>query len=222
MNMDECAEETGEECGNESVRFVRYRQLEFSLAGNLPTIGDEAPDFLVTQWVDKLRVQVSLVNLLLEKCPILLTTSHTVDSPNSVLQLLQLERMLTRFSGQVRAVHVSSDLPFTLNRCLASNNIQCLKAASDYLFRSFEAYGVLMDDPQILCRAAFVIDKTGIVRYAEVPNDFSTELDYERIATSLDALLSEGRSEECLLEESDSETGDSSANAVDGTVDMDA
>lgn len=202
----------------EPSRVVRYLQTDYALVGDVPSIGDIAPDFLVTQWVDKLRVRVRIGNLLLEQRPILLTTSHTVDAPGSVLQLLQLERMLSRFGHGVRAVHVSSDLPFTLNRCLSSHNILHLKAASDYQFRSFEAYGVLMEDPEVLCRSAFVIDKKGIVRYVEVPGDFSTELHYEQIAASLDVLLSEDRVQEGQLEESDGASSDACPNEGDGSV----
>jgi alkyl hydroperoxide reductase subunit AhpC len=71
-----------------------------------------------------------------------------------------------------------------------------------------------------LCRSAFVIDKKGIVRYVEVPGDFSTELDYEQIAASLDVLLSEDRVTEAPLEESDSTRSDACPDEGDGSVDV--
>jgi thioredoxin-dependent peroxiredoxin len=220
VSIEEHAEMNDEGSGTEPRRVVRYLQAEYVLVGSLPSVGDAAPDFLVTQWVDKLRVRVRVGNLLLEQRPILITTSHTVDAPGSVLQLLQLERMLSRFGHRVRAVHVSSDLPFTLNRCLSALNILHLKAASDYQFKSFEAYGVLMEDPEVLCRSAFVIDKKGIVRYVEVPADFSTELDYEQIAASLDVLLSEDRVNEAQVQESVGTSSDACPNEGDGLVEM--
>lgn len=235
MSIEESVELNDEDSGTEPNRFVKYLHSEYALVGDVPSVGDVAPDFLVTQWVDKLRVRVGIGNLLLEQRPILLTTSHTVDAPGSVLQVLQLERMLSRFGHQVRAVHVSSDLPFTLNRCLDVHNILHLKAASDYQFKSFEAYGVLMEDPEVLCRSAFVIDKQGIVRYVEVPGDFSTELDYEQIAALLDGLLIEDHAQEdpldgsdgtssdaCPLEESDSASSDACMNEDEGSVGVDA
>lgn len=218
MSIEGPAEMNDEGSGTEPSRVVKHLQTEYALVGDAPSVGDAAPDFLVTQWVDKLRVRVRVGNLLLEQRPILLTTSHTVDAPGSVLQILQLERMLSRFGHRVRAVHVSSDLPFTLNRCWSVHNIVHLKAASDYQFKSFEAYGVLMEDPEVLCRSAFVIDKKGIVRYVEVPGDFSTELDYEQIAASLDVLVSEDRVQEGLLEESDGTSSDACPNEGDGSV----
>ena len=231
MSIEESVEINDEESCAEPNRVVTYLQNDYALVGDAPAIGDVAPDFLVTQWVDRLRVRVGIGNLLLEQRPILLTTSHTVDAPGSVLQILQLERMLSRFGHRVRAVHVSSDLPFALNRCLEVHSILHLKAASDYQFKSFEAYGVLMEDPEVLCRSAFVIDKQGIIRYVEVPGDFSTELDYDQIAASLDALLSEDRVQEgpgdesdgtssdaCLLEESDMPSSDTCTNEDEGSV----
>ncbi len=166
-------------------RFVRFAGLEYPLEGRPPELQTDAPDFLVSQWNDYCNIEVDLQNLLNDGRPVLLTTSHTVDSPGSALQLLNLEFMLNKFDHKVLAFHVSSDLPFTQNRFFREHNIKNIIAGSDYRHGSFADYGVMLRDERVLCRSAFIINPEGIVQYTEILGQFSDELDYLTIEQQL-------------------------------------
>ena len=174
-----------------SNREVSFEGIAYTRCGEPLTAGMYAPDFSVLQWQNRLRVRVHLGHVLADGRPFLLSTSHTVDAPGSQIQLLRLEKLLTGFDGRTFGLHVSSDLPFTLNRCASELHLLHVRGASDYLYRSFEEYGVLLEEPQVLCRSAFVIDRRGVIRYAEVPDCFSQELDYDAIAAALETVLNE-------------------------------
>jgi len=173
-------------CANEnSERIVRFDGLEYPLEGSPPGLQAEAPDFLVSQWNDYCKIEVDLQNLLNDGRPILLTTSHTVDAPGSVLQLLNLEFMLRKFDRKVLSFHVSSDLPFTQNRFFREHNIKNIIAGSDYRYGSFVDYGVMLRDERVLCRSAFIIDQEGVVQYVEILKQLSDELNYNAIERQL-------------------------------------
>jgi thiol peroxidase len=174
-----------------SMREVSFEGIAYTRCGESLVAGMYAPDFSVIQWQNRLRVRVHLGHVLADGRPFLLSTSHTVDAPGSQMQLLRLEKLLAAFDGRTFGMHVSSDLPFTLNRCAKELHLLHIRGASDYFYRSFEEYGVLLEEPQVLCRSAFVIDRRGVIRYAEVPNCFSQELDYDAITAALKAVLSE-------------------------------
>lgn len=198
-----------------SEREVSFEGIAYTRCGESLTAGMYAPDFAVTQWQNRLRVRVHLGHVLADGRPFLLSTSHTVDAPGSQIQLLRLEKLLAAFEGRTFGMHVSSDLPFTLNRCAKELDLLHIRGASDYFYRSFEEYGVLLEEPQVLCRSAFVIDRRGVVRYAEVPNCFSQELDYDAITASLKTVLNEPLDDGEIEELEDGGIDDSAADQAE-------
>ncbi|MEK7732551.1 MAG: thiol peroxidase, partial [Planctomycetota bacterium] len=47
-----------------------------------------------------------------------------------------------------------------------------------------KAYGTLIRDLRIECRAAFVVDKTGVIRYAEYVPEVANHPNYDAILAS--------------------------------------
>ena len=201
-----------------SKQEVSFEGIAYTRCGEPLTAGMYAPDFSVIQWQNRLRVRVHLGHVLADGRPFLLSTSHTVDAPGSQIQLLRLEKLLTGFDGRTFGVHVSSDLPFTLNRCAKELHLLHIRGASDYLYRSFEEYGVLLEEPQVLCRSAFVIDRRGVIRYAEVPDCFSQELDYDAISVALQTVLNEPLDDADIEESEDGGEDDSGADQPEGDL----
>ena len=170
-------------------RTVSFLGTDFPLAGTAPAVGSVAPNFCVTQWTNLYKVHFQLENLLQVGKPVLLTTSQTVDSPVSTIQILTLERMLRKFNRKVCAMHVTCDLPFSINRFFREHNIQHIFAGSDYREHSFLEFGVMLRDELILCRSCFIIDDMGVIQHVEIPSEITTELDYLTIEKVLDGLL---------------------------------
>ncbi|HEY3346503.1 MAG TPA: thiol peroxidase [Nitrospirota bacterium] len=69
---------------------------------------------------------------------------------------------------QAAVVVVSMDLPFAQMRFVEDEEARSIHVLSDHRDASFgNAYGVLMKEHRLLCRAVFVADRDGVIRYAE-------------------------------------------------------
>ena len=81
------------------------------------------------------------------------------------------------------------DLPFAQGRYCGAEGIDKVRSISDYQHASFgEAYGVLIKENRLLCRALFVVDSDNIVRHVEYVEEVTQEPDYNaalEVANSL-------------------------------------
>jgi thiol peroxidase len=76
-----------------------------------------------------------------------------------------------------------------MNRFCGAENITAMKTGSDYMDRSFGThYGLLIDELKILARAVFVLDKDGVVRYAQVVKEVAEEPNYDAALAALQKL----------------------------------
>ena len=179
------------ETAQSEKRTVTFRGEPYALVGEVPAVGSPAPDFTVYGWQNASKVEITLTSLLANRTPILLSVFASVDTPVSRLQLKNFDNALAHFGDLVIGVHISSDLPFTVGKTLRNEEIGNLMGLSDYLDRNFgRAYGVLVEDPQVLARAVFVIDSTGVLRYAEVLPEVTFEPDYNAALDALAGLVS--------------------------------
>lgn len=182
------------------ARSDTFHGEPFALAGELPAVGAAAPSFTVCGWHNAAKVDVPLQSLLAAGRPLLLSVFASVDTPVSRLQLKNFDNALAQFGDLATGVHISSDLPFTIRRVFANEEIACLMGFSDYLDRNFgRAYGVLLKGSQVLARAVFVIDGKGVLRHAELLPEVTFEPDY---LAALNALS------ECCEWPADNEVGD--------------
>ncbi len=170
-------------------RTVTFHGEPYAVVGDVPEVGAPAPDFTVHAWQNATKVEVTLKSLLTNKTPLLLSVFASVDTPVSRLQLKNFDNALAHFGDRAIGVHISSDLPFTTARAFRNEEIQQFMGLSDYIDRNFgRAYGILFEDSQVLARAVFVIDSTGILRYAEVLPEVTFEPDYNAALNALAAL----------------------------------
>ena len=92
-----------------------------------------------------------------------------------------------RKGDKINAVTVSLDLPFAMNRFCGAESITNLKVASDYQDRSFgQAFGTLIEELKILCRAVFVLDAEGKVVHAEYVGEVTEEPNYDAALAALE------------------------------------
>ncbi len=95
--------------------------------------------------------------------------------------------------GQLNAevVAISVDSPFTLGKFKAEQNLN-FPLLSDFNKEASNAYGAIYDDffgmKGVSKRSAFVVDKAGTVRYAEVLDDAGNLPNFEAIKETLGQL----------------------------------
>ena len=177
-------------------RMVTFRGEAYALYGELPLVGSAAPEFRLYSWWNATKVEITLASLLESGVPVLLSVVSSVDTPISRLQAKNFDLAMSEYSNTAIGVQISSDLPNTINRFFAQEEIHTLIGCSDYYDRNFgDGYGVLVEEPAILTRAVFVIDQQGVVQYAEVVPEMTFQPDYQAALSVLASLIPEPSAE---------------------------
>jgi thioredoxin-dependent peroxiredoxin len=85
---------------------------------------------------------------------------------------------------------ISCDLPFTLGRFCAAEGIDKVITLSDHKDTDFGLkYGFLMEELRMLARGIVVIDKEGIVRYAEYVKEVGSDPDFDKALAEVKKLI---------------------------------
>ena len=158
--------------------------------------GDKAPDFtLVTKAADgpqlvKLSEQVGSANLVLLFVPMAFTGVCTTE-------LCTVSNGISEFDAlDAKVFGISGDNPFAQAAWAAKEGIT-IPLLSDYEHTVAKAYGVAYDQflpaknlimGGVPKRSAFVIDKAGVVRYAEVKESPGDLPDFDAIKACLKGL----------------------------------
>jgi peroxiredoxin len=127
-------------------------------------VGSKAPEFTLK---DYNKQDVSLSSLLGQK-PVLLVFYPFAFSGICTGELCQLRDDFASFDG-VQVVGVSVDTPFSLKKWAEQEGYQ-FPLLSDFWPHGAVAqqYGVFNEKAGMANRGTFLIDKTGVVRFAEV------------------------------------------------------
>jgi len=150
--------------------------------------GQAAPDFTIPDQ-DKNMITLSAQkgkNVLLLFFPAAFTGTCTKE-------LCQTRDDIAFYTGLNAQVYgISVDLPFSLNKFRAEQNIN-FPLLSDFNKTVSEAYGSIYTDwilgfKGVSKRSAFVIDKGGVIRYAEVLEDATKIPDFDAIKKVLESL----------------------------------
>jgi len=85
---------------------------------------------------------------------------------------------------------ISMDLPFAQKRWCGAAGVDQVKVLSDHKSASLgEAFGVLIKETRLLARSTFVVDREGVIRYAQIVPELGTEPDYEPILKAAKELV---------------------------------
>ena len=144
-----------------------------TLVGRMPEIGDRAPDFTVT------ANDMSAFSLSSCKGKVCIICSvPSLDTPVCDLETRRFNQEVAGMGG-VMLLTISMDLPFAQKRWCGATGASTVVTLSDHKDASFgTAYGVLIKESRLLARAVFVVDRQGIVRYAELVKELTDEPDY--------------------------------------------
>jgi len=168
----------------ERKESYNFRNRAIKLAGPEIKIGDKAPAFTV------LAQDFTEVGLdALKGKPTVLASVPSLDTSVCDAESKRFNDEAAKLGEKVNFVVVSCDLPFSQKRWCGMANVDKARVYSDHRDRSFgQAYGVYVKETGFLWRAVFVVDKDGIVRYAEYVPEMGKHPDYEKILETVNKL----------------------------------
>ena len=164
---------------------VTFKGAPMTLAGEAVSVGQAAPEF-TTHFFEGGMQTLGLADL--KGKPSLLSVVPSLDTGVCAIQTKTFNEKLSSMGDKINAVTVSLDLPFAMNRFCGAESITNLLVASDYQDRSFgHAFGTLIEELKILCRAVFVLDADGKVAHVEYVSEVTEEPDYAAALSALEA-----------------------------------
>ncbi|GBC95377.1 putative thiol peroxidase [bacterium HR16] len=154
---------------------VTFKGQPMTLVGPELKPGDKAPDFTI---IDQSLQPVSLKNYAGKV--ILLSVVPSLDTGICSAQTKRFNEEAAKLPEDVAILTVSMDLPFAQARFCGAENIDRVKVLSDHRDASFaQAYGTLVKELRLECRAIFVIDRNGVIRYVEYVPEIASYPNYD-------------------------------------------
>jgi len=186
--MDENTnEEIKEEVKKETVkRTVTMQGRPVTLAGEEMKVGMTAPDFKV---IDNDMLPLKFSRSYKGRITIIASVP-SLDTSVCDLETRRFNKEAEALGPEVSVLTISMDLPFAQKRWCGAAGVKIVRTASDYQKADFgKAYGVLIKELRLLARAVFIVDKDGIVKYAQIVPEVSKEPDYEEVLHAVKAMV---------------------------------
>lgn len=162
---------------------VTRRGEVVQLNGQLPSVGQTAPDFLLTR-TD--LTDVSLADY--EGFRKVLSIVPSLDTPTCAMSARRFNQDATALEDTV-VLNISADLPFAAARFCETEGLERVEALSMMRDRRFASdYGVLqLDGPMagLSARAVVVLDRDNRVIHAELVPEIRQEPDYDAALRAL-------------------------------------
>ena len=151
--------------------------------GNLPAVGEAAPDFTL---VDKELQEISLKSYAGKK--VVLNIFPSVDTPTCAMSVRRFNADIEKRENAV-AVCVSMDLPFAHARFCGAEGLEKVVSASAFRNAEFgENYGVRITDGPLkglFARAVVVVNENGQVVYNQLVPEIAEEPNYDAALEAL-------------------------------------
>jgi thiol peroxidase len=157
---------------------VTFKGTPVHTSGELPKVGEKAPDFKLTPGDLK---DVSLADYRGKRK--VLNIVPSLDTPTCATSTRKFNESASKLANTVVLV-VSADLPFAAKRFCTTEGLQNVVPLSLMRTKAFaKDYGVLLQDGPLagLCaRAVVVIDENDQVKYTQLVPEIGQEPDYEK------------------------------------------
>lgn len=152
---------------------ITFAGNPLTLLGNEIKVGDKAPDFTA--------VGAGLAPVKLSDFAgkvVIVAVYPSIDTSVCAAQNRRFNAEANNLKDVV-VLSVSCDLPFAQSRFCAAEGLENIKTVSDHKDLEFgQKYGFWIKELRLLGRGTVVIDKEGIVRYAEYVPEVTHEPDY--------------------------------------------
>ncbi|HEX4888384.1 MAG TPA: thiol peroxidase [Luteibaculaceae bacterium] len=166
---------------------ITHKEIMLKLEGNVPTVGQLAPDF--TGVLSDLK-EVSLYQST-AKVKVLLPLP-SLDTGTCAKETRRFNELLDQ-RPNLAAWVISMDLPFAMRRFCELEGIKNVTALSDFRSKEFGAkYGMFIAEGAMRglhARAVFVLDQDNVIRHIELVEDLGAEPNYEAALKAIDALM---------------------------------
>ncbi len=156
---------------------MRIGEVEHPVQGPMLAVGDTAPDFLLTatDWTRKSLADYAGKVKIISVVP-------SLDTRVCSAQTHRFNREAADLSADVVILTVSADLPYAQRRWCGAEGIDRVVTLSDHRDMNFsEAYGVHVVDMRICQRACFVVDRQGVIQYAEYVPVIGNEINFDAV-----------------------------------------
>ncbi len=164
---------------------VTFKNNPVTLVGKRLKAGDKAPDFKCLKGLDAVTLADTPHKARL------FSVVPSLDTGVCSMQTKKFDEQLAGLTDKTIAYTVSLDLPFAQKRFCGAENVANMETLSDVHNHSFgQNYGVLIEGLPLplLSRAVFVVDKNGVVTYAEYVSEVTNHPNYEAAMTALKAV----------------------------------
>ncbi len=164
---------------------VKLKGNPVTTSGDLPAVGDAAPDFSLTG-ADLADTSLKAY----QGKKVVLNIFPSVDTPICAASVRKFNEELAANENTV-VLCVSRDLPFALSRFCEAEGIKGVVTLSELRDRSFgQSYGVEIKDGPLaglLARAVVIVDETGKVVYNQLVDEIGEAPDYDKALAALSA-----------------------------------
>ena len=165
---------------------VTLKGNPFQLAGEMPKVGDAAPDFKVVK--DDMS-EVTLKDFAGKNK--VLVAVPSLDTPVCQKETREFNAKASGMKDTA-VIIVSGDLPFAMKRFCSTEGLSDVVTGSQYRDFSFsKSYGThLAEGPLagLSARAVFVVDKNDKIVYSELVPEIAQEPEYDRILEAVSKL----------------------------------
>jgi thioredoxin-dependent peroxiredoxin len=160
---------------------VTFKGNPMTLQGQTIQANQQAPEFqlinasLEAVTLEQFRGQVTLFNIV-----------PSLDTPVCQIQSRTFFQRLANMP--VKFVTVSRDLPFAQKRFCGAESLE-MTTLSDYRQGAFgQAWGLTIQELQLLARAVVIVDQNLQIRYVEVVSEVTNEPNYDAAMQALQQL----------------------------------
>ncbi|OGS10540.1 MAG: lipid hydroperoxide peroxidase [Elusimicrobia bacterium RIFOXYA2_FULL_58_8] len=180
-------EKLNEEIKKEVIkRTITMKGRPMVLVGEEVKVGMTAPDFKAT---GNDMLPMKFARSFAGKITVI-SSVPSLDTAVCDLQTRRFNKEAELLGPDVQVITISMDLPFAQARWCGAAGVKAVRTFSDYQKAEFgKAWGLLIKDLRLLARAVYIVDKDGIVKYAQLVPEVAQEPNYDEVLTALKALV---------------------------------
>jgi len=162
---------------------ITLKGTPYTLIGPELKPGDAAPDF---EAVDTTLKAVTLADT--GNKVRIFSVVPSLDTPVCDMQTKRFNDEAAKMP-EIEVYTISMDLPFAQRRWCGAFGVDNVKMLSDHKTASFgQAYGTLIKELRIECRAIFVLDGNNVIRHAEYVKEVTDHPNYDAALAAAKAL----------------------------------